>query len=76
MEVGIFMALFTDSFKQLSASIFALVAKTLTHHAEDAPHAGFDIPPEAAGAVEIVAGAGTAVLQLHVECISDADCSL
>ena len=62
--------------KQLPAGVFALVTKAPAHHAEDAPHAGLDIPSEAAGAVEIVAGAGTAVHQLHVERISDADCNL
>lgn len=48
--------LFTHSLKQFPAGVFALVTKPASQHAEDAPHAGFDIPSETAGAIEIVAG--------------------
>ena len=52
------------------------MAKTVAQDTEDAPHTGFNIPPEAAGAVQIVSWAGTAVHQLHVEGVSDADDTL
>ena len=52
------------------------MSKALSHNAENAPHAGFYIPSEAAGAVQVIAGAGAAVHQLHVKGISDADGTL
>lgn len=76
MLIPCFIELSAYFLKQLPAGVFALVTKALTHHAEDAPHAGLDIPSETAGAVEIVAGVGAAVYEFHVEGISDADGTL
>lgn len=71
-----FHVLFTYFLKQLSACGFTLVTKTVAQYAENAPHTGLHIPPKAAGAVQIVTGAGTAVYEFHVERISDTDSTL
>ena len=52
---------FTYAFPQFAAGAPAFVADALFQHAEDSPHTGFYIPFHAAGAVEVVAGAGSAV---------------
>lgn len=58
------------------ADIPASAANALFHYAEDSPHSGLYIPFQAAGAVEVITGAGGSVFQFHAEGISNADASL
>lgn len=48
--------------KQFSAGILAAASEPALFHPENAPHAGFNIPFEGAGAIQIITGAGGAVL--------------
>ena len=65
-----------DAVHNPPAGIPAFTSDTLPQYSENTPHTGLYIPFQTSGAIQIISRTAGSIFKLHVEGITDADCSL